>query len=224
MNITDQNHNTNWLAYEWSNLLPTCTKCNRHKKDKFPLINKNNRVKQAPLLNKNLDIVKCKADNSILIDEKPFILHPKIDNPKEYFDFKISENFEWIEIYGKDKIDNSEYTGKGIATIKICDLNRIDLKKDRYKKVVEEIVEELNKTFKLLQICEVPLLKYEKAFMIYFEAIEQKSKLLDIEHTMLRTIIIDAEKFETIICPAIEKKNQREYIKMAYRKYKSGQL
>ncbi len=38
-----------WLAYAWSNLLPACTKCNRSKKNKFPLINKAAKVENPPM-------------------------------------------------------------------------------------------------------------------------------------------------------------------------------
>lgn len=210
-----------WLAYEWSNLLPTCTKCNRPKKDNFPLINEKNKVKAPLLLNGKLDLVKCKADTSPLIDEQPFVLHPKIDNPEKYFDFQIDECFSGIEIIGKDKVENNIYEGRGAATIDICKLNRYELKKDRHDKVVVEIVKAFEKTFKLLQISETPLTKYEEVFKIEFEEIIQKSKQDELEHTLLRKAITDENKFETIICPAINGDNIKKVIIEAFKKYKN---
>lgn len=208
-----------WLAYEWSNLIPTCTKCNRKKKDYFPLINAKNKVRKPPLLSGKLDISKCKADTSPLIDEQPFVLHPKIDNPQEYFDFKIDDNFTGIKIIGIDKVNDSRF-GRGDKTIDICDLNRKILKIDRYRKVISDIVIILQKTFRLLQLCDVPLCKYEKAFSIEFKVITIKANQTDLEHTLLRKIITDKNKFIEIICKAIENETVRKYIETVYRKYK----
>ena len=47
-----------WLAYEWSNLIPTCTKCNRIKKAKFPIIDENYRVEFPIIKNGKLDKTK----------------------------------------------------------------------------------------------------------------------------------------------------------------------
>lgn len=200
-----------WLAYEWSNLIPTCTKCNRKKKNYFPLINENNRVNKPPMSNGTLVYSDCKADTSTLMNEQAFILHPKIDNPETFLDFRIDNKFTGIEITGKDIIDSC-YNGRGYTTIEICDLNRNDLKLDRYKKVVVEIIDAIENTFRLLQLCEVPLSKYEKAFCIHFDKIKQKSKQADLEHTLLRKIITNKNKFTDIVCRAIENETERKFI------------
>lgn len=208
-----------WLAYEWSNLLPTCTKCNRNKRNYFPLINKAGKIKKPPLSNGKLDTSKCKADTASLLNEQAFVLHPKIDNPKDYLDFRINSNCTGIEIIGKDQINHDKYQGRGDATIKICDLNRSDLIIDRYKKVILEIIETFEITFRILQLCEVPLSKYERAFNIDFDKIKQKANQSNLEHTLLRKIIISKQKFEEIVCQAIENETIREFIMIAYRKY-----
>ncbi len=215
-----------WLAYDWSNLLPTCTKCNRSKSAKFPLINGGEKVNTPPIRNGQLRISQCKADKSPLIDEKPYILHPKIDEPKKYFDFKIDENYTGIEIIGTDNEGNrdikKQYTGKGQATIEICDLNRIDLKEDRYRKVVREVVNSFEKMFKFLKENNIPLDKYYDAFKIDFENIVEQSNNDSLEHTLLRQIILDTKKFDNIVCSSIKNNdNLKRYISTAYKKYQN---
>ncbi len=207
-----------WLAYQWSNLLPTCTKCNRTKSNCFPLINEANKVKEPPLLNGKLNTDDCKADSAILLNEHAFVLHPEIDNPKEYFDFQIAEDHEGIEIIGIDSIKHDKYKGRGDATIKICDLNRTELKIDRLK-IIEEIIDNFNKTFRILQLYKVPKEKYIKALNIYFDKIKRNAEQKELEHTLLRKIITDKNKFDKIICQAIKNKTEREFIKKAFNNY-----
>ncbi len=177
-----------WLAYEWSNLLPSCEKCNNAKSNKFPLINKKKTVKKPNLINKKIDLSKCKADVFPLINEKPFILHPKIDNTQEYLDFKIDENYTGIEIIGTDKIEDLEFTGRGEATINICKLNRPELKIDRYNKVIKDVVDEFYKTFQILQISKHSELDYEKAFNFDFDKINKNSNQIDSELLTFRKL------------------------------------
>lgn len=214
-----------WLAYEWSNLLPSCTKCNTKKGNKFPLINKSKKVKIPPLQgNKKINRNQCKADSFPLIDENPYLLHAKIDNSKEYFSFEIDKNYKGIEIIGLDEEGKSdlqkEYSGKADATIRICDLNRAELKKDRYQKVIREIVKSFELVLKILIITEAPLSKYYKVFKSIFENITEKSIDANLEHTLLRTVLLDIQKFDAIIGSSIENnENFKEYIIKAYTKY-----
>ena len=213
-----------WLTYEWSNLLPSCIKCNTKKSRKFPLIRENNKVKNPPIQKEKLNISQCKADNTPLIDENPYILHPKINNPKDYFDFQIDNNRNGIEIIGTDNAGNNDikkqYLGKGQATIEICNLNRIELKKDRYKKVIREIVKTFEKILNFLIVTEAPANKYYNAFKLNFENITEQANNDILEHTLLRQAILDTQKFDSIICSSIENnENLKIYISTAYEKY-----
>ncbi len=210
-----------WLAYEWSNLLPACTKCNRHKNNNFPLINEANKVENPPLSDGKLDSSKCRADSKSLIDEVPFVLHPKIDNPNECFDFKIDENLTGVEIVGVDNVTHYKYKGRGEATIEICNLNRYELKIDRYKTVILEIINAFYYVFKILQFSKISLSKYDEALGLIFDQIIQNADKPDLEHTLLRKIITDENKFETIICQAIDNDNMKKIIGEGYKKYKN---
>ena len=63
-----------WLAYEWDNLLLSCSACNqRHKKNLFPLVNPNNRAA---------------AHNDSINEEKPLFLDPSQVDPERYIAFR----------------------------------------------------------------------------------------------------------------------------------------
>lgn len=107
-----------WLCYEWTNLLPACRYCNTEggKGNQFPI--QGLRVKFPSMKYNVLDKTANIAQNSPLIDEQPYLLHPEIDFPdnKRYFKFKNTG-----EIVGIDSL------GRGAATIRICNLNRANL-------------------------------------------------------------------------------------------------
>ena len=111
-----------WLGYEWSNLLLACPKCNDKgaKGNKFPISGVRVMVHSA----------KSLADKSPLIDEEPLLLNPEIDNPREHFRFNTD---------GKIESD----TIRGIKTIEICRLDRIDLNHNRQKEIIDDIFNSL---------------------------------------------------------------------------------
>lgn len=82
-----------WLGNEWTNLFPTCFRCNNLKGDYFPLMFERNRFVQnnAPFdAEGNLDRTLCNADCEPLLQEKPLFLHPEIDDTERYFEFNNS--------------------------------------------------------------------------------------------------------------------------------------
>ncbi|WP_338763561.1 HNH endonuclease [Bernardetia sp. ABR2-2B] len=81
-----------WLALEWTNLFPLCRKCNKIKDDSFPT--KNQSVQHPPINeNGNIILSKCLADSEELLNEKPFYLHPEIDEPLDFFEVDKSGQF-----------------------------------------------------------------------------------------------------------------------------------
>lgn len=196
-----------WLAYEWSNLLPTCPKCNRLKNDEFPIINDEKRMKFHPELNGKLDKTKCKITTLELLNEEAYIINPEIDNPDLFLDFKIENNKKGIEIYGID------VKNRGKKTIEVCNLNRVDLLKDRQELVIDNIIELIDHSF-LAKENALELLT------IAFEKFEEKAQNIRQVHTLFRKKLLNIEKFEEIICPYIENTNQREIVLEAFKKYK----
>jgi len=97
-----------WLAYEWSNLLLACEKCNgkSHKSNKFPI--EGVRVEQPIFENGNL-ITHIESD--YFLAEKALLLNPEIDDVEKLFIFKPDGTIKGlnnraeksIEIYGLDR-------------------------------------------------------------------------------------------------------------------------
>jgi len=92
-----------WLAYEWSNLLFACQKCNqRFKRTFFPLRDPSKRARSH-------------HDHDELSQEEPLLIHPVEEDPQQYVGFYKQEA---ISIDGKLR---------GKTTIEVFGLNRIEL-------------------------------------------------------------------------------------------------
>lgn len=190
-----------WLAYEWSNLVPACRKCNNSKLDKFPILA--SKILIPPIENGKLDKAKCLADSDFLLNEQPYILHPEIDNPEEFFNFKIDENKKGIKINGFDE------KGRGNKTIDACVLNREELILDRQERVIDDIVESI------LSILdpEIPNEIKKRLFEIKINNLSQKAENPELNHTLLRKFIISKpDNFKKIIQPYFETENQKHII------------
>lgn len=76
-----------WLYLEWTNLFPVCKKlCNTPKGDDFPISGTPATV--SFLVSGGLDWTKCKVSAVDLMNEKPLLLHPDVDNGADFFYFK----------------------------------------------------------------------------------------------------------------------------------------
>lgn len=71
-----------WLAYEWTNLIYSCAKCNRSKSSHFPLHIEGSRVKKL-----QSDQGEWPANSNTFKNEKPLLINPEIDNPDEHLEF-----------------------------------------------------------------------------------------------------------------------------------------
>jgi len=115
-----------WLAYEWSNLLFACRKCNGAKANHFPILG--TRQMYHPTTNNEINYTDFNLNAKILIDEKPLILNP------EEADFKPEEHFK---INSKGKLISISERGK--KTIEICQLNREELLLKR-RLIIDELL------------------------------------------------------------------------------------
>ena len=201
-----------WLAYEWSNLIPTCTKCNRKKRVQFPLIDVSKKVTDPPLSRNKLDKNKCKANGIELLNETPYVIHPEIDNPHEFLDFKLAKNKLGVEILGKDK------QGRGKKTAEICDLNRLDLKLDRQEKVIDNLLELFDFLFYQRVNEDLDNNGFFDLFSFIYQKLVSNSENIKLEHTLLRKVILNPEKFEEIVIPNISNKEQQKIVLFAFKK------
>jgi len=83
-----------WLAYEWSNFLLSCQRCNReYKLRHFPI---ENPIATAPLVDfddlKSVELFykNCFIEAEMLQNEGRLLLHPVLDDPKEHLEFLVN--------------------------------------------------------------------------------------------------------------------------------------
>lgn len=86
-----------WLAYDWRNLVPACSKCNGSKSDQFPA--------KKHVHDPDADLEKLNKA------EEPLLINPYFEDPNEHLEFDCHGM-----VHAK--------TPKGEATIQILDLNR----------------------------------------------------------------------------------------------------
>ncbi len=190
-----------WLCYEWSNLIPSCINCNREggKHNQFPIIGK--RVTIPLVVNGQLDLRTCKANNKPLLDETPYLLHPEVDHPENYFSFAIDPNGEGIRIEGIDK------ENRGERTIEICLLNRQEVKLDRVKNVIDDFKDSIQCLFVQLDQNEIDNNQFVANIIQQLRMLKHKSLQEDKTHTYLRKYIVaSSKKFSDIVLPFLDTK------------------
>lgn len=196
-----------WLCYEWSNLVPACHFCNARqgKRNRFPLINENNRVIAPTFLpNGDLDEEACKAENVSLLDESPFLFHPEVDDPSPHFKFNTVGKIEGI--------DDAERAEK---TIEICDLNR-QMLLYRRQKMLDDLVTHLN--FLILSFLNgrrsADVLKED--FIEAFTKLESKT-IPEAEYSLMVTYIFT--HFEEMVVSLMETDAQKIVVRQGFETY-----
>ena len=211
-----------WLAYEWSNLIPTCTKCNRIKKAKFPIIDEKYRVRLPTIKNGKLDKTKNFVNEPPLSSERPLLINPEIDDPIFFFNFEIDENKKGINIIGTDN------GGRGEKTIEICGLNRTEgnysgLPLHRQKEIIDALVEQLYLASELLYGNEIQQKYFITLISKIFKKLKQKAENPELEHTLLRKYIIHSENnFKSIVGQYLENQYLKKTVLQAFKIWKSS--
>jgi uncharacterized protein (TIGR02646 family) len=62
-----------WLAYDWNNLLFSCTACNTKKGELFPLIDKK---------------ARARSHHDDITMEQPLLINPTVENPRDHIHFR----------------------------------------------------------------------------------------------------------------------------------------
>lgn len=116
----DKTYSYYWLAFSWDNLLPCCSRCNGKKSNCFDIAGERVKYNDEELadLHDKMAVYNEK--------EKPKLLHPEYDRFEN--DIKFSK-------YGEIESDNERVN----YTVKICDLNRKNLKTSRLLLVTDFI-------------------------------------------------------------------------------------
>lgn len=123
-----------WLGFEWTNLLPSCERCNGNKSNLFPLDDETQRLsddidKEGFRKNGKYLFDKFQATSAIFKKEKRLLLNPELDNVEEHFIFLPNGT-----IYSE--------TPEGKMSIEVYGLNRSTLIIAR-KKVIDDLILEL---------------------------------------------------------------------------------
>lgn len=123
-----------WLAYEWSNLIPLCSTCNRKKSNKFQ-IRLGQGFNQIVAHDQNhVPGFNATCPNWLHNYELPLFINPEIEtDPMKHFSYRSN-----CEMVGR--------TDEGIVTIEVCDLNRKDLKRQR-RELREKYVNRIRTAF-----------------------------------------------------------------------------
>ncbi len=99
-----------WLGNEWTNLFPTCEKCNGNKEDLFPLRYGIRNRASAPLnAAGSIERISCAANCQELLQEQPKILHPEVDKPERFFAFLTDGRVVPMENLTNWERDRAEY-------------------------------------------------------------------------------------------------------------------
>jgi len=197
-----------WLGCEWSNLLLACSKCNGRsaKANNFPI--QGPRVYDANPIDEqgDLDRNNLFANKAPLIEEKPLLLNPEIDNPEEHLTFQYLGKIKGL-------------SEKGEISIKIYTLNRDDLVVLR-QKIVDEYVEQLKVILLKANRNDYTPTGYQNTLKELFEKIEYTNVKTQ-DYILWRWHIFN--NFSASILSRINE-SYRPNIEKAFNKYKRGLL
>jgi uncharacterized protein (TIGR02646 family) len=199
-----------WLCYEWTNLLPSCRYCNTEggKGNQFPIMGvRTNEIPKG--VNGNPDYLQFNIQSIRLKDEKPYLLHPEVDNPKLYFKFDAIG-----KVFGIDA------EGRGDKTIKICNLNRDNLLILR-QSVIDDFLEQIKDIFFLFLEGDLNSTGLINAMKRIFKRMEERQSE-NRSFTLLAWYVF--ENFDKIFLPLLPTSNQKEAALNAYISYRNGQL
>lgn len=220
----DQHQGYFWLAYEWSNLLPSCRYCNTEggKGNHFTIAG-TRVVKPEFMGDGKLNRNKCLPNNSPLKDELPYLLHPEVDDPKQHLGFLPNDDKTGIEIIPTD-VEEEDQISRGSETIRICNLNRPDLQADRLKDVLATVKEHLQIAFTQLAEGIIDMDGLIGTLMLNFRVFKQFAGNKEKSYTLLWWFITSSdEHFRTVALPIIENENQREIVNKAFQVFLQGE-
>ncbi len=195
-----------WLCYEWTNLLPSCHYCNTFrfgKGTKFPIMS----LKRQTIPKNKADY---RAQSKYLRDEKPYLLHPEIDKPELFFLFTIEGKMEGVDI-----------ERRGEETIKVCNLNSFELKKDRKKECVDNLFNELSK---ILAAFDERKIEMNGVVFLLVKSFSdfQKKQNIEAKFSLMSKYVF--ENFETLIVPLFKHNKQKQILIHAYQLFCNGML
>lgn len=199
-----------WVCYQWTNLVPSCRYCNTEggKANQFPVLG--TRVAAFPKkADGKPDYARFSAYHSLMKNEKPYLLHPEIDDPKKFFKFDATG-----QIIGTDT------QKRGEETIKICNLNRDNLLALR-QQMIDDFVERIQDAFLLFMDGELTEKGLRNNMKRIFKRMEERQAP---HRTFTLLAWYSFENFEKIYLPLLPTSQLRTAAADAYQAYRRGEL
>jgi len=123
----DKHSGYGWLTYEWSNLMPLCSNCNRYKSNHFPIFNVIARIT-------NFSHPVAYDFHKLQTTEEPYLINPEFEEfPEKHFLYQPNGTV-------------SGRTDSGRVTIEIYKLNSRSKLRDR-RKILDSILRDISEAF-----------------------------------------------------------------------------
>lgn len=196
-----------WLAYEWSNLVLSCEKCNRRKWDHFPIQDEAGRVSNPVIGINGLPYQECcRADREVLRNEHSLLLNPELDDPDDHLIFLPNGTVQ-------------AKTNNGTKSIELYFLERDELIKNR-KNMTDDVLEKLKKHLLKYLKREIDEETYRYAMQdVYEEAATNRQA--DKAYSRVANALFD--DFETFVVAQFPI-GQQAYIRQSFQLYQQGRL
>lgn len=197
-----------WLAYEWSNLLLSCAKCNNKKRNYFPILG--TRV-SVPLLNAAglPDDDHRLANSTVFQQEQALLFHPEIDAVEEFFIFKPDGRIEALNA-----------NPRALKTIEICGLNRNELVVKRLK-VLNELFDSIQVELKELAAGTINVQQARHGIKRIFQKLFSLQKA-DTQYSRFGYFMFT--KFDKFFIERIPSDRQRDAVKKLFQLFLKNQL
>lgn len=202
------NHNGYyWLAYEWSNLVLSCEKCNRKKWDHFPLEDETNRILEPILDVHGLPTSDCcRTDKILLLSERPSLVNPELDDPDKHLVFLPNGTVQ-------------AKTKNGTKSIDLYFLTRDELIANR-KNMTDDVVEDLKKHLLKYLSHKISEETYRYAMQDVYEEASMNRQADKAYSRVANALFDDFETFVVSQFPA----GQQAYIRQTFQLYQQGRL
>lgn len=178
-----------WLAFNWENLLFACPGCNRSgKNSQFPLA---------------VGSVALKAEESPPGNEKPLLIDPSTTNPVEHIQYvsRALGNPQGF-IYWWARPRNGSQIGN--ETIKICDLNRNELRELRNDYISHSVSPRVNSLTSAINLGDKSTCKIE--FLSALRLLEPTNPYVGLAYDVLTQLVPNNKLIDACDCswPSIQ--------------------
>ena len=131
------------------------------------------------------------------------MLHPEIDNPSDFLGVELDPKGEGLKLVGTDGTNE-----RGERTIQICNLNRVDLKINRLRKL-EDFIAKINLPFILLRKDLLSMNDFGEVLEVIFDGMDNQANSDKEEHTLLlRSAVTNTSQFSSLVLPRLEVSQQ----------------